>query len=105
MSYVIPDPRFEMPELLTPGRKPVGNVVIDKGNKYGKHALKAFVPTNSMPLGVIEGKLSVVGTSAYVTSKGIATFVGNVAGDKFTWNRRLDNVDELTFLIRMKKIN
>ena len=29
MSYIIPDPRFEAPELLEPGRKPTGNVVID----------------------------------------------------------------------------
>ena len=29
MSYVIPDPRFEMPELFEPGRKPIGAVEID----------------------------------------------------------------------------
>lgn len=29
MSYQIPDPRFEMPELLIPGRKPTGRVAID----------------------------------------------------------------------------
>lgn len=28
-SLVLPDPRMEMPELLTPGQKPVGNVVVD----------------------------------------------------------------------------
>jgi len=29
MSYIIPDPRFEMPELFDPNRKPVGNGKID----------------------------------------------------------------------------
>ena len=33
MSYVIPDPRFEAPELFDPGRKPIGNVVVDWGHK------------------------------------------------------------------------
>ena len=36
MAYIIPDPRWEMPELLTPGRKPVGNVVIDWGHPLAR---------------------------------------------------------------------
>jgi hypothetical protein len=32
MSIVLPDPRFEMPELLLPGRKPTGPVEIDWTN-------------------------------------------------------------------------
>ena len=42
MSVVIPDPRWEMPELLTPDRKPVGNVVIDWDNSLTR-GLKSFV--------------------------------------------------------------
>lgn len=36
MTYVIPDPRFEMPELFEPGRKPVGPVVIDWSHPLAK---------------------------------------------------------------------
>ena len=36
MAVVIPDPRWEMPELLTPGRKPTGNVVIDWSNPLSR---------------------------------------------------------------------
>jgi len=36
MSYSIPDTRWEMPELLTPGRKPVGNVILDKSDQIAR---------------------------------------------------------------------
>ena len=36
MSYVIPDPRFEMPELLIPGRKPKGKVTVDQSHPLGR---------------------------------------------------------------------
>ena len=42
MSVIIPDPRFEAPELFDPGRKPVGNVVIDLGNNITRN-LQAYV--------------------------------------------------------------
>ena len=35
MGFHIPDPRFEMPALLTPGRKPTGPVVIDHSHPIG----------------------------------------------------------------------
>ena len=34
---VIPDSRMAAPELLIPGRKPTGEVEVDRGNPYGKH--------------------------------------------------------------------
>ena len=46
MSYQIPDPRWEMPELLEPRRKPVGNVVIDWTHPLTRD-LKHFVNYNS----------------------------------------------------------
>lgn len=42
MAYIIPDSRFEMPELFEPGRKPVGNVQIDWGNPITR-SLELFV--------------------------------------------------------------
>lgn len=41
MSYFIPDPRWEIPELLIPGRKPIGEVEIDWNNRLTKD-LKAY---------------------------------------------------------------
>ena len=45
MSVTIPDPRFEAPELFEPGRKPVGNVVIDWSHQLAKHITHIFMPT------------------------------------------------------------
>jgi len=36
MAYQIPDPKWEMPELLTPKRKPTGNVKIDYKHPLAK---------------------------------------------------------------------
>jgi len=35
-NLILPDPRMEMPELLEPGRKPIGPVEVDRSNKMGR---------------------------------------------------------------------
>ena len=37
MSYAIPDPRWEEPNLLIPGVKPTGPVAINRDNDIGRH--------------------------------------------------------------------
>ena len=48
MSVTIPDPRFEAPELLEPGRKPVGNIVIDWDNKNTDNLQGALLFTEAV---------------------------------------------------------
>lgn len=43
MSYIIPDSRMEMPELLTLGRKPTGNVVFNHDNRLAKKTKRYFL--------------------------------------------------------------
>ena len=42
MSYNIPDPRFEMPELFDARRKPVGNVVIDWSHPLARGLVRYY---------------------------------------------------------------
>jgi hypothetical protein len=46
-GFFIPDPRFEMPSLLDPGRKPVGPVEIDWDHPLAKKILHYFLHQNS----------------------------------------------------------
>lgn len=47
MALVIPDPRWETSELLYPGRKPVGNVVIDWSHPLTKGLVRYYLPSSA----------------------------------------------------------
>lgn len=40
----IPDPRFENPGLLVPNRAPIGDVVIDQSNPFGRGLIRCWIP-------------------------------------------------------------
>ena len=42
-QLILPDSRLEMPELLHPGRKPVGNVVVDWSHPLSRGLIHAFL--------------------------------------------------------------
>jgi hypothetical protein len=42
-GFFIPDQRFEMPELLEPGRKPVGPVVIDRNHYLSRGIVGCYI--------------------------------------------------------------
>ena len=42
-NLILPDPRMEMPELLEPGRKPIGHVEIDKQWQYLDNVLIGYI--------------------------------------------------------------
>jgi hypothetical protein len=52
-GFFIPDPRFEMPSLLEPGRKPVGLVEIDWGHPIAKKILHYWMHQNSAGIDLI----------------------------------------------------
>ena len=54
-QLILPDSRLEMPELLHPGRKPVGNVEVDWSHPLSRGLVRVFVSPGEM----------VVGTTAY----------------------------------------
>lgn len=51
MSLYLPDPRWEMPELLTPGKKPSGSVVVDRSHPFAPTTV--FLMQNNSILGKI----------------------------------------------------
>jgi len=48
IDLTLPDARFDAPELFLPRRKPVGNVVIDRTNFYGKRLKHAYIFTDDL---------------------------------------------------------
>jgi hypothetical protein len=76
-GFFIPDPRFEMPQLFEPGRKPVGNVEIDWNHPMTRK-LEAYL--YAIPGGVIDlvsgrlmTKVNSPSTGIYNPHSGIAT--------------------------------
>ena len=51
-GFFIPDPRFEMPSLLEPGRKPVGPVEIDRSG-VGSHVVSAILFNEYPPRNIV----------------------------------------------------
>lgn len=95
--FPIPDPRWEEPALLYPGRKPVGPVEVDWTHSVGRDVLFAFMPVSS-ETDVIHGPLDKVGTPS--VSKGVASFPGS--GDYFKYAGPVPERDALTFLVKLK---
>jgi len=54
-NLVIPDARFEAPELWLPNRKPSGPVAIDWDHKYTDGLIAAAVPSGNLQFPVMEG--------------------------------------------------
>lgn len=85
MSYIIPDPRLEMPELLAPRRKPSGKTIIDQSLPIARKLSSFFCPS---PGSVHD----------FVTEQMPISLIGNweVKADGIGW--RLDaDADEIVF--------
>lgn len=55
MSFYIPDPRFEMPELLVPKRKPTGPMEIDWSHPLTKNLIFNTIITEPLPRDLVTG--------------------------------------------------
>ena len=104
MSVTIPDPRFEAPELLDSGRKPIGNVVIDWSHPFlSKYELIHFfvASASSTFSDLVHGKCEV---SAANPEAGQAYFQGSIGGTiKATVDESVSNTD-CTVLSRQQSI-
>ena len=101
MTYVIPDPRLEMPELFEPGRKPVGNVVIDTKHWAGQHCICAVVPSRGVAMDVRSNTILAPSSNAFVNSKGDIDIDG--FNDKYTLNIPMPATDEFSIMIKFKR--
>lgn len=80
MSLIIPEPRFEMPELFEPGRKPVGPAVVDRSHWAGKHAQRVILPGRGVVNDLVTGDTAISFGNAFVNSKQNAEY--DSGGDK-----------------------
>jgi hypothetical protein len=79
-GFFIPDPRFEMPSLFDPGRKPVGNVVIDPSHWMSKDlSFEAIYQTGKNYLQVLTGQ-------SLTKTGNIVQGVGFIKGSSFGTN-------------------
>ena len=74
MSYVIPDPRWEEPNLLIPGKKPIGPVVVD-----WSHPITRALSVCLVPMGGICSNLADASQQSVVTE-------GTQSGPKIVFN-------------------
>jgi hypothetical protein len=57
-GFFIPDPRFEMPSLLEPGRKPVGPVQIDWGHYLSEKLVGCYLLNNRAVTNLVNNKVT-----------------------------------------------
>jgi len=98
-NLILPDPRMEMPELLEPGRKPIGPVSIDRDHWAGKYCRYAFIPVNTFA-DVIHGPLSIKNGTPSV-SAGVATFDADVV----EYDSPFPVYSAITILIKLRRTN
>ena len=99
-GFHVPDSRFEMSELLIPGRKPVGEVAVDWEHKWGQHCIRAFVPARGVALDLLDGILTPA-SNAYVSGEGFAEFDG--FNDKYTYSDSTPVENEITILCKVRR--
>ena len=108
MSVTIPDPRFEAPELFDPGRKPVGNVVIDWSHPLARDLEVYIIFQNGIPHDLVGGSVLEIqvgggGDAANITSlkDGVDFAGGGIQGyvhPKITFT----NAQKYTFSFRVE---
>ena len=59
MSYIIPDPRFEMPELFTPGRKPAGKTAINVGHPIARGLVPEMAEVTTSTIAIMTSLISI----------------------------------------------
>lgn len=82
-SLVLPEPRMEMPTLLIPGQKPVGNVAIDWSHPISSGLVFGLLAGHNTPLDLVGGNLL-----SYTGAR--ASAAGSARGDYLLFS---DNTD------------
>lgn len=99
MTLLVADRRaLREPGVLYPGRKPVGNVVVNWCNPVARALTMAFVPQTGF-VDLLDGPLSVSGGAS--VSKGIATFDG--VDDKASYARPMPVSKGVTIMCRFRR--
>ncbi len=87
-----------LPELMEPGRKPIGAFDIDRNNQYGRHVVHAFIPTNSL-IDVVDGPL--IKTGDITVNSYYAHFSGGE--NILDYSKPLVPLDEISVLAKIRR--
>ena len=77
MSYAIPDPRWEEPNLLIPGVKPTGPVVIDWGHPLARGLVSCVLPDASHQSDLVSGATITQSTNSAYTHNTVERTAGS----------------------------
>jgi len=102
-NLILPDPRMEMPELLEPGRKPIGPVSIDRDHWAGKHAQRVILPRAGQVIELVTNDILTPSGTALVNSKQNAEFDDNGDNDKFQLHSKTPVFNQITVLAKVKR--
>jgi hypothetical protein len=97
MSYIIPDPRFEMPELFTPARKPAGKTAINVGHPMARGLVTHCPFSSSTPVANIGsyGVEAIIGGSSGITRNGRGYYFDDSSDDEFNKHIRVPIPDSM----------
>ena len=97
MSYIIPDPRFEMPELFTPGRKPAGKTAINVGHPIARGLVTHCPFSSSTPVANIGsyGGEAIIGGSSGITRNGRGYYFDDSYNDELNKHIRVPIPDSM----------
>jgi len=71
-NLILPDPRMEMPELLEPGRKPVGPVEIDRGHPLARGLVGCYLfRPNHGAVDLVSGEVTPLHSSMTIGPSGL----------------------------------
>jgi hypothetical protein len=97
MSYIIPDPRFEMPELFTPARKPAGKTAINVGHPIARGLVTHCPFSSSTPVANIGsyGVEAIIGGSSGITRNGRGYYFDDSTNDPLNKHIRVPIPDSM----------
>jgi len=81
-DLILPDPRFEMPELFEPGVKPFGDVIIDRSHWSGEHTNFAYIATDATNLANKNESLTYINNTFTTVYKGEQVAAVNYYGNQ-----------------------
>lgn len=105
-NFIIPDPRFEMPELLE-CRKPTENVIVNRGHWAGKHCKFFYLPQLNTNMDLVSGAATTInnGGPELVVNNGVLAagytgigYAGSPSNLSAAFNVQL-NTPEITLLM------
>jgi len=96
----LPDARFELPELLTPGLQPIGNLVINYDNELSRNLRVFYIASHDLVLGM--DKLPTSPSTGSVGSDNDGLFYNVPTNDYITLDTHVSGADAMSVYGRVR---